>query len=122
MKEFRKIWHQLKSEIRSIEIFDGFSGAFLYATLIFLPIIFMLIEAAVVFVYLLTLWVILIIIALFFYVYLLHIFWRKSLLLKKPEITADIKKIFLIQVIAVNIFILICGIIFLTVLVPILWV
>ncbi len=121
MKYF-KLWRELFKEFKKSQILDALFGAVIFATLLFIPLFVMLVQLAVVYLYILTIMVGLIIIALFAYIYVLHLFWQKSLKLKQPEMKTDVKKLFLINTLIVNVFILICGIIFLYVLVPILFV
>ncbi len=121
MKRYLELKKSLNAEISFKDRFDAFTGAFIYATFILFPFLFMLIEASIVLMYILTLWVILIIIVLFLYIFIMQLFWRKSILLKNPEIKTDTKKIVIYHTLFVNTFILAGGLIFLFVLVPILW-
>ncbi len=115
-------WKSLKKDFAIKDIFDSFIGAFILATLIYAPIAIILVELITVLMYLLTLLVIIIIISLFVYVFCIFYFWWKSLVLKKQEINTDVKKLFLKTAIITNIIVLILGLIFLFVMIPILWV
>lgn len=92
-----------------------------------------------VYMYLLTLFVILIIISLFVYIAAIHYFWWKSLILKKAEeavtlddatqemretgiLTCDIRKLFIRNSLVINTIILILGLVFIFVFIPILWI
>lgn len=115
-------WKSLKSDFTSDEISDAFFAGLLFASLLFIPVFFIFVELITVYMYRLTLLVILIIIAMFCFVYVIHFFWRKSLTLKKQDIKTDIKKLFLKRTLIINAIVLVLGLIFLFVLIPILWV
>ncbi len=115
-------WKSLAKDFAIKDILDSFLGAFFFASLIYAPIAVILIELITVFMYLLTLLVIIIIISLFVYVFCIFFFWYKSLTLKKEDINTDIKKLFLKTVIITNIVVLVLGLVFLFVMIPILWV
>jgi hypothetical protein len=112
----------LREEISVDEIMDAFFGAILFATILYIPVYLICFELITVYMYRLTLLVVLIIIALFGYITLLHYFWKKSLTLKNKEIKTDIDKLFLKNVLIINSIILVLGLLFLFVLIPILWV
>lgn len=115
-------WKSLKSDFTPDEITDSFLAGLLFASLLFLPVFFIIVELITVYMYRLTLLVILIIIAMFCFVYVIHLFWHKSLTLKKKDIKTDIKKLFFKNTLIVNAVVLVLGLIFLFVLIPILWV
>ncbi len=115
-------WKSLKEDFSTSEITDAFFGGLFYATLLFIPIFIILAELLVVFMYLLTLFIVLIIIALICYTFVIHLFWRKSLLLKKEGINTNIKKLFLKESLISGSIILVLGLAFIFVIVPILWV
>lgn len=112
----------LKTEFNPEEISDAFFGAILLTTIIYIPIYLICFQLITVYMYRLTLLVGLIIIALFGYIALLHYFWSKSLKLKNKEIKTDIDKLFFRSTLIVNSVILVFGLIFIFVLIPILWV
>lgn len=115
-------WKSLRRDYPVGQIIDAFFGGFVFATLIIAPLVIALVEFIMVYMYLLTLSVILIIIALFAYAVLIHWFWRKSLLLKNGEAVTDIRKLFQRSTIIACAVILVLGLIFLFVMIPILWV
>lgn len=115
-------WKLLAKDFTIKDILDSFIGAFIFASLIYAPIAIILIELITVFMYLLTLLVIIIIISLFVYVFCIYYFWYKSLILKKQNINTDIKKLFTKTAIITNIVVLVLGLVFLFVMIPILWV
>jgi hypothetical protein len=112
----------LKAEYKGDDISDAFFGALLLTTILYLPVYFVCYQLITVYMYRLTLLVGLIIIAMFGYVALLHYFWSKSLKLKNQEVKTDIKKLFLKNVLIINSVILVLGLIFIFVIIPILWV
>ncbi|MBN2540197.1 MAG: hypothetical protein JXB08_01590 [Bacilli bacterium] len=115
-------WKSLRQEYSPRQIIDAFFGGFVFAILIIAPVILALVEFIMVYMYLLTLSVILIIIALFAFVALLHWFWRKSLLLKKADASTDIRKLFTKTTLITCAVILVLGLVFIFVMIPILWV
>ncbi|MBI9009300.1 MAG: hypothetical protein JEZ05_04640 [Tenericutes bacterium] len=112
----------LREDFKIEDILDAFFGALLFATILFLPVYLIAFEMIIVYMYRLTLLVVLIIIALFGYIALLHYFWKKSLTLKNKEIKTDINKLFLKNTLIINAVILVLGLIFIFVLIPALWV
>ncbi|MCK4552497.1 MAG: hypothetical protein KAU02_06230 [Tenericutes bacterium] len=122
MIDRKNTWASLKSDYSRKEIFDGLFASILYATLIFVPVYLALLEIIVVYLYLLTLFSFIIIIALFGYVFVIHAFWKKSLELKKKEHSTNINKLFLRNTLMVNGVILVIGIFVIFVLIPILFV
>lgn len=115
-------WKSLRSEYSIWNIIDAFLGAFLYAFLLFVPVFLALLELITVYMYLLTFFSFMIIIALFGLVFVMHLFWKKSLSLKNPEHKTDIKMLFVKNTLIVNGVILIIGILVIYVLLPILFV
>jgi hypothetical protein len=112
----------LREEFSLDDIMDSFFGALLLAIILYLPIYLICFELITVYMYRLTLLVVLIIIALFGFIVLLHYFWKKSLKLKNTEIKTDINKLFLKNTLIINLVILILGLTFIFVLIPALWV
>jgi len=104
------------------DILDAFFGALLFTFVLFVPVFIILGEMIVVYMYRLTFLIILIIIALFCFVFVLHLFWKKSLTLKNPEHKLNLKKKFLKSSLIVNSVILVLGLLFILFIVPILWV
>jgi len=132
-------WKSLRNDFSVSQIIDSFFGGLIYATLLYLPIAFALIEMLTVYMYLLTLFVVLIIISLFVYMLAIHYFWWKSLILKKVaepvildetsgemketwQVTTDIRKLFIKNMFIIDGVILVLGLIFIFVLIPILWI
>ncbi len=115
-------WKSLRSEYSVWDIIDGFLGAFLYAFLIFFPVFLGLVELITVYMYLLTFLSFMIIIELFGFVVVIHLFWKKSLKLKMQEHKTDITKLFIKNTLIVNGVILVIGILVIYVLIPILFV
>jgi len=130
-------WKSLRNDFSVSQIIDSFFGGLIYATLLYLPIAFALIEMLTVYMYLLTLFVVLIIISLFVYMLAIHYFWWKSLILKKVaepvildetsgemketwQVTTDIRKLFIKNMFIIDGVILVLGLIFIFVLIPIL--
>lgn len=122
MKEIRKTWKSLKEDFTTSEIFDALLGAFILSTILFIPVFLALIEITSIYLYRLTFWSFMIIIALFGYIIFIHFLWRKSLKLKNPGHKTDILKFFIKTTIIINTIILILGMLVIFVLIPILFV
>lgn len=114
-------WKSLAKDFKKREIIDAFFGGFSFATLLYLPLLVVLLEMVTVYMYRLVFLSIVIIISLFLYIFILHYFWKKSLNLKKAEIKTDLTKLFTKNVIIINSFILVLGILFIVFMIPILW-
>ncbi len=108
----------LRQEIKREEIIESLLGALVFGIVIYIPILLIFAELISVYMYLLTLLVILIIISVFGFVYLTHFFWKKSMLLKNPNIKTNINKIFLKTSTIINIIVLIIGLLFIFVFIP----
>lgn len=113
---------KLREVFSTDDILDAFFGALLFTFVLFIPVFLILGEMITVYMYRLTFLIILIIIALFCFVFVLHYFWRRSLTLKNPEHKINIKKKFLKSSLIVNSVIMVLGVIFILFIVPILWV
>lgn len=112
----------LRQEVKRTEIADACLGALVLTLIILIPIALIFVELITVFMYRLTFLVVLIIIALFGFSTLFYYLWKKSLRLKEENIKTDINKLFLKYNLITCSVILLLGLIFLFVLIPILWV
>ncbi len=110
----------LKQDFSEKDILGSLFGAILLGIIFTFPIFIALGEVISVLMIRLTLWLILIIIAMFGLVFLIHYLWGKSLLLKKKEIETDIKKFLLRSSLIVNGVIAVLGTIFILFIIPIL--
>ena len=122
MTEGKNTWASLKNDYSIAQIYEGLFASILFASLLFLPVWLALVEIIVVYLYLLTLFSFIIIIALFGYVFVIHAFWKKSLELKKKEHSTNINKLFLRNTLMINGIILVIGLFVIFVLIPILFV
>ncbi len=122
MKIYQELWKKLRTEFGFKDIIDSLIGSFVYTLLIAIPLILALGQVISVYMYLLTLWVVLIIIVVTLLNFLLHHWWKQTLLLKKPDALTDIKKLFLMNAIVMSGLIIIIGLLFLFVFIPLLMV
>ena len=83
-----KKWKSLSKDFSKADISDAFLGGLIFATILYLPILLLLIEMITVYMYRLILLSIIIIISLFVYVLIVHYFWKKSLTLKNKVFIA----------------------------------
>lgn len=119
MKNYLKLWIELKEELSLKVILDAFLGGFTYTFILALPIFLALAQIISVYFYLLTLWVVLIIIVVALLNFIMHLWWKKALYLKQLEIKTDIKKLFIINQIISDIIYLVIGLLFIFVFIPI---
>lgn len=115
-------WKSLRSEYELDEILDALFASMFYALLIFIPVYIGLVEIITVNLHLLTILSFVIIIAVFINVYVVHLFWKKGLILKKKDHETDIKKLFFKSTLIVNAIMLVIGILVIFVLLPMLMV
>lgn len=122
MKLYKKLWKELKLEFSMKDILDSLIASFVYTLLLAIPLILALGQIISVYMYLLTLWVLLIIIVVALLNFLLHHWWKQTLFLKKPDAKTNISKLFLINSMIINMLIIIIGLLFLFVFIPLLMV
>ncbi len=123
MKFLKKVsWKPLREEVGLKTVLDAFLGGFVYATLIFFPVFVILVELMVVYMYKRYTYVVLIIVALMFHQMLIHYFAKRALYLKKEDLKADIRPMFVMSETLINVIYLIGGLLFIFVFMPQLWV
>lgn len=115
-------WKSLREDYSVDEILDVLFASMFYALLIFIPVYIALVEIIFVNLHLLTILSFVIIIAVFINVYVVHLFWKKGLALKKKDHSTNMKKLFIRNTLIVNSVLLIVGILVIFVLLPILMV
>ena len=118
MKKYFLLWQDLKKEFSNSQIIDAFFGALLYDLLIAIPALLAMAQIISIYMFRLTLWVVLIIIIVILLNFLLHYWWKKALYLKHPETTTNVKALFLINQMIINVFIVIIGLLFILVIIP----
>lgn len=119
MKNYLKLWIELKEELSLKVIVDAFFGSFIYTFILSIPIFLALAQIISVYFYLLTFWIALIIIVVALLNFIMHHWWKKALYLKQPEIKTDIKKLFLLNQIIFDVLYLVIGLLFIFVFIPI---
>ncbi|PKL01601.1 MAG: hypothetical protein CVV56_01045 [Tenericutes bacterium HGW-Tenericutes-1] len=122
MKNLLLKWKDLKAEYGLNAIIDALFGGILYGLLIFVPVYIILVEIAMIFMYQLYTFVVIITFTAMFNVFIINKLTLKALQLKKPEHTSDIRSIMIAHAIFWMSIVLIIGIIFITIIIPILWV
>ncbi|MDT8336484.1 MAG: hypothetical protein RQ856_01500 [Candidatus Izemoplasmatales bacterium] len=118
MKQYLNLWKELKEEISVKNIIDAFLGSFVYTLILSLPIFLAIAQVISVYFYLLTFWVVLIIIVVALLNGILHMWWKKALYLKQPEIITNIKRLFCYNQIILDVVYLIIGLLFIFVFIP----
>lgn len=122
MKKFIGKWSELKSEFGIKAILDSLFAGIIFGTLIFVPVYIILVETAMIFMYRLYTFVIIIIFIAMLNVFVINKLTQKTLLLKKPDAKSDIKHLMLIHSGFWMSVVLIVGLVFIFILIPILWV
>lgn len=122
MKNLLLKWKALTTEYGLKAIIDSLFGGILYGLLIFVPAYIILAEIAMIFMYQLYTFVVIITFTAMFNVYVINKLASKALQLKKPDHTSDIRTIMIANSIFWMSIVLIIGILFITVIIPILWV
>lgn len=117
--KYKELVKSFNNSFSAKDISSAYLGAFFYTTIIALPLLIAIAQIVSIYLYLLTFWVILIIIVMFLLNYLFHRLTRKALMLKRPDTEVDIWRLFIFQQIFINIFFVIIGLIFIFVLIPI---
>ncbi len=122
MKKMIEKWSELKTEFGIKAILDSLFAGVIYGTLIFVPVYIILVEIAMIFMYRLYTFVIIIIFIAMLNVFVINKLASKALFLKKPDAKSDIKNLMLIHSGFWMSIVLIIGLVFIFILIPILWV
>lgn len=122
MKKYLLKFTDLKAEFGWKAIIDALFAGVIYATIIFVPIYIILVEVAMVFMYRLYTFVVLITFAAMMNVFIINKLAMKTLYLKKPDAQSDIPKLMLFHAGFWMLLVLIIGLVFIFVLIPILWI
>jgi len=122
MKKYLNLWKSLGEDFSTQEILSAFYGALIFDLFIAIPVLAAIGQIISVYLYYLTLWIVLIIIVMILLDYVFHLFWMKALYLKRPDAKANIKTLFLYNQIIIGILYLVIGLLFIFVFVPMLMV
>jgi len=122
MEKLKNNWQSFKSEYGWKAILDSLFAGVVYGMLIFIPIYIILVEITMIYMYRLYTFVVLIIFAAMLNGWVINKLACKALVLKKPDHTSNPHFIMLVHAGFWMSVILILGLIFIFVLIPILWV
>lgn len=122
MKQLILKWKELKAEYSLKAIIDSLLAGIVYGILIFVPIYIILVEIAMIFMYQLYTFVVIITFTAMLNVYIINKLASKALVLKKPDHTSNIRSLMIAHSIFWMSIVLIIGILFITIIIPILWV
>jgi hypothetical protein len=122
MKKLQIEWQAFRAEFGIRALLDALLGAFLYATLLFIPVFLVLGELNIVFMYLKYPLFVLILVAEMGYVVVFHHLVKQALLLKKPDCVTHPGHLIRVSAIVWLAFSLVAGLVFLIILIPALWV
>lgn len=120
MKTYLKLWKALFKETKTTIILETLFASLFYTLFIIVPTILIFAQFISMFYHLLNFWVILIIISVILINYLQLNMWKKALILKTENISVNINKLFLYQLIINSFIIVIIGILFIFVFIPML--
>ncbi|MFA7560979.1 MAG: hypothetical protein WCY80_02605 [Candidatus Izemoplasmatales bacterium] len=119
MKAYIKLWKNLFSELNFKVILDAFFGALVFNLLLSVPLFIVMAQIISVYAYLVNLWVCVLMILAILLNYILHLWWNKALRLAEPNLEANTKKLFLVNQIITDMIIVIIGLLFIFVFIPI---
>ena len=122
MSKYIELYSKIFEEFSVKEIISAILGAFVYTSFITVPFVIIMGQVISVYLYLLTYWVVLIIIVMILLNYVFHHLIKQSLKLKHPEFKTDINPLILTNQIIIDIIFVIIGLLFLFVWIPILMV
>ena len=122
MKKILLNFSELKAEFGWKAIIDALFAGVVYGTIIFVPVYIILVEVAMIFMYRLYTFVILITFVAMVNVFIINKLAMKTLYLKKTDAQTDISKIMLVHAGFWMTIVLVIGLVFIFVLIPILWV
>ncbi|MFO7968617.1 MAG: hypothetical protein ACQERX_03365 [Bacillota bacterium] len=120
MKTYLKLWKALFKETKTTIILETLFASLFYTLFIIVPTILIFAQFISMFYHLLNFWVVLIIISVILINYLQLNMWKKALILKTENISVNINKLFLYQLIINSFIIVIIGILFIFVFIPML--
>jgi hypothetical protein len=119
MKAYIKLWKNLFSELNFKVILDAFFGALVFNLLLSVPLFIVMAQIISVYAYLVNLWVCVLMILAILLNYILHLWWNKALRLAEPNLETNTKKLFLVNQIITDMIIVIIGLLFIFVFIPI---
>ncbi|MDD3129150.1 MAG: hypothetical protein PHW21_02160 [Candidatus Izemoplasmatales bacterium] len=122
MSKYIELYSKIFEEFSVKEIISAIFGAFVYTSFITVPFVIIMGQVISVYLYLLTYWVVLIIIVMILLNYVFHHLIKQSLKLKHPEFKTNINPLILTNQIIIDIIFVIIGLLFLFVWIPILMV
>ncbi|MCF7924154.1 MAG: hypothetical protein K9L64_03480 [Candidatus Izimaplasma sp.] len=118
MKEFNILWKSFIKEVNTSMIFETLFASLFYSLFIIIPTILIYAQIISMYYHLLNLWIGLIIISVIFIHYFQLILWKKAIYLKKDEVKTNINKLFMYQLFIDSIIIVIIGLLFIFIFIP----
>ncbi|MFP4478123.1 MAG: hypothetical protein ACLFPM_01660 [Candidatus Izemoplasmatales bacterium] len=119
MKNYLKSWKILKEEVGSTQILDALFASLFYTLLILLPVVLIFAQVISMFYYLLNLWVVLIMLVSIGLSMLQLLMWKKAILLKKTDVSVELNHLFIILLVIYSGLIVLVGLLFIYVFIPI---
>ncbi len=122
MENLKKSFTAFLKEYGWNAILDSLFAGIVYGMIIFIPVYVILVEITMIYMYRLYTFVILIVFAAMFNVFVINKLACKALFLKKPDHTSNIHQVMMVNAGFWMSIVLILGLVFIFVLIPILWV
>ncbi|MFW5794374.1 MAG: hypothetical protein ACOCV1_02715 [Bacillota bacterium] len=118
MKIYFNLWKDLLKETKTIIIVETLFASLFYSFFIIVPTILVYGQIITMYYHLLNLWVVLIILSVIGIAYVQILLWKKALVLKEKKLATDVNKLFLYQFIINSIIIVIIGLLFVFIFIP----
>lgn len=118
MKSYLDAWKNLTKEIEKPEIVDAFFSSIFYCLFLFMPLGLIFAQIISMYYLLLNLWIVLIMISLFGLAMLQWFLWKKTLILKGASCNEDIKTMVQWHLLLTLLFIVVVGLLFIFVFIP----
>jgi hypothetical protein len=118
MKAYFKSWKVLNKELGMTDLLDALFASLFYSLLILTPTILIFGQFISMYYYLLNLWVVLIMLVSVGISMLQLLMWKKTILIKKKDISVNINQLFSKLLITYSVVILVVGLLFIFVFIP----
>ena len=120
MNSYIKGWKDLKNELGLKAILDGLLASFVFSVFIIVPTVLIYLQVISMYYHRLNLLVFLLTITMVFISAIQILLWKKALLLKKPDLHVDLKSLFYKQMVIHGMIIMVIGLLFILIWIPML--
>lgn len=120
MNSYIKGWKDLKNELGLKAILDGLLASFVFSVFIIVPTVLIYLQVISMYYHRLNLLVFLLTITMILISVIQLLLWKKALLLKKPDLHVNLKSLFYKQMVIHGIIIMVIGLLFILIWIPML--